>query len=72
MISPSDPGKQLGKVLSSCGDPLGEVMAKKLHVTPMTVYRWKNSKDLKVSRLIQICNYFGMSIDEFLDWEEEL
>jgi len=46
-------------------------MAKKLQVTPMTIYRWKNSEDMSLSRVTQLADYFGYSIDEFLNWEED-
>jgi transcriptional regulator with XRE-family HTH domain len=46
-------------------------MAKKLQVTPMTIYRWKNSEDMALSRLTQLADYFGYTIDEFLNWEED-
>lgn len=72
MTSPSKtPGRALTALLESCGDPLGTVMAKKLQVTPMTIYRWKNSEDMSLSRLTQLADYFGYSIDEFLNWEED-
>ena len=72
MTSPSrTPGRALTALLESCGDPLGTVMAKKLQVTPMTIYRWKNSEDMSLSRLTQLADYFGYSIDEFLNWEED-
>lgn len=71
MTSPSKtPGRALTALLESCGDPLGTVMAKKLQVTPMTIYRWKNSEDMSLSRVTQLADYFGYSIDEFLNWEE--
>lgn len=71
MTSPSrTPGRALTALLYSCGDPLGTVMAKKLQVTPMTIYRWKNSEDMALSRLTQLADYFGYTIDEFLNWEE--
>lgn len=65
------PGAALTALLDSCGDPLGTVMAKKLQVTPMTIYRWKNSEDMALSRLTQLADYFGYTIDEFLNWEED-
>lgn len=65
------PGEALTALLDSCGDPLGTVMAKKLQVTPMTIYRWKNSEDMALSRLTQLADYFGYTIDEFLNWEED-
>jgi len=65
------PGRALTALLESCGDPLGTVMAKKLQVTPMTIYRWKNSEDMSLSRLTQLADYFGYTIDEFLNWEED-
>jgi len=71
VTSPSrTPGRALTALLTSCGDPLGTVMAKKLKVTPMTIYRWKKSDDMSLSRLTQLADYFGYSIDEFLNWEE--
>ena len=64
------PGKALTAILASCGDRLGEKMAESLGVTTMTVYRWKKSKDMSLSRVEEIATYHGMSIDEFLTWGE--
>jgi hypothetical protein len=64
------PGEALKAILISCGDPLGEQMAKSLGVTTMTIYRWKKSKDMALSRVEEIANYHGMSIEEFLTWGE--
>lgn len=64
------PGRALKAILISCGDPLGEQMAESLGVTTMTIYRWKKSKDMALSRVEEIANYHGMSIEEFLTWGE--
>lgn len=70
-IYPSEtPGRALTALLESCGDPTGTAMAKKLQVTPMTIYRWKNSDDMALSRVQQIAHYFNLTVDEFLTWEE--
>lgn len=45
-------------------------MARKLKVTPMTVYRWRNSEDMALSRVMQLANYFNLTVDQFLSWEE--
>lgn len=71
MTSPFNVGEQLTKLLQSCGDPCGHVMAKKMGVTPMTIHRWKKSPDMKLGRIVDIAEYFGMTFEEFLDWEEE-
>jgi hypothetical protein len=36
----------------------------------MTIYRWKNSDDMALSRVQQIARYFNLTVDEFLTWEE--
>ncbi len=64
------PGKALTAILASCGDPLGEQMAQSLGVTTMTIYRWKKSNDMSLSRVEEIASYHGMSIEEFLKWGE--
>lgn len=71
MTSPFNVGEQLAKLLKSCGDPHGFVMAKEMGVTSMTIYRWKKSPDMKLGRIVDIAEYFGMTFEEFLDWEEE-
>lgn len=63
-------GEILTALLKSRGDPFGAAMAESLGVTSMTVYRWKNSKDMKLLRLTQIADYFGYTIYEFLNWEQ--
>jgi DNA-binding XRE family transcriptional regulator len=45
-------------------------MAKEMGVTSMTIYRWKKSPDMKLGRIVDIAEYFGMTFEEFLDWEE--
>ena len=64
------PGKALTAILDSCGDSLGVAMAQSLGVTTMTIYRWKRSKDMALSRVEEIAAYHGMSIEEFLNWGE--
>ena len=64
-------GEQITALLESCGDPHGHVMAKEMGVTPMTIHRWKKAKDMKLSRMIDVCEYFGLTFEEFLAWEEE-
>ena len=64
------PGEALSALLESCGDPTGTAMARKLKVTPMTIYRWRNSDDMALSRISQLADYFDLSIDQFLSWEE--
>lgn len=71
MTSPSrTPGEALSALLESCGDPTGTAMARKLKVTPMTIYRWRNSEDMALSRIMQLADYFNLTIDQFLSWEE--
>jgi transcriptional regulator with XRE-family HTH domain len=71
MTSPSrTPGRALTALLKSRGDPTGVAMARKLKVTPMTVYRWRNSEDMALSRVMQLANYFNLTVDQFLSWEE--
>ena len=64
-------GEQITALLESCGDPHGHVMAKEMGVTPMTIHRWKTAEDMKLSRMIDVCEYFGLTFEEFLAWEEE-
>ena len=64
-------GEQLTELLKSCGDPHGFIMAKEMGVTSMTIHRWKKSPDMKLGRIVDIAEYFGMTFEEFLDWEEE-
>lgn len=64
-------GDKITGLLESCGDPHGFVMAKELGVTPMTVHRWKKADDMKLSRIVDVCDYFGLSFEEFLSWEED-
>ena len=64
-------GEQITALLESCGDPHGHVMAKDMGVTPMTIHRWKKAEDMKLSRLIDVCEYFGLTFEVFLAWEEE-
>lgn len=71
MTYPSkSPGEALSALLESCGDPTGTAMARKLKVTPMTVYRWRNSDDMALSRIMQLADYFNLTVDQFLSWEE--
>tara|TARA_X000001382_G_scaffold123690_1_gene107685 strand:+ start:340 stop:558 length:219 start_codon:yes stop_codon:yes gene_type:complete len=63
-------GGQLTELLKSCGDPAGQVMAEKMGVTPMTIHRWKKSDDMRLGRIVEIAEYFGMDLEEFLSWEE--
>lgn len=64
-------GEQITALLESRGDPYGHVMAKEMGVTPMTIHRWKKAEDMKLSRMIDVCEYFGLTFEEFLAWEEE-
>ena len=64
------PGEALTALLTARGDPLGAALAKELEVSSMTVYRWRNSEDMSLSRLSQLADYFDCTIDEFLSWEE--
>lgn len=65
----NSPGGSLTALLDMCGDSSGIIMAKKLKVTPMTVYRWKNSDDMSLTRAIRLADYFGLSLHDFLTWE---
>jgi len=65
------PGKALTALLKARGDPLGDALAKELKVSSMTVYRWRKSKDMPLSRLTQLADYFGYGIEDFLNWEED-
>ena len=67
----NSPGFSLTVLLDLCGDPSGTAMAKKLEVTPMTVYRWKNSDDMSLTRAIKLADYFGLSLHDFLTWESK-
>lgn len=65
------PGEALTSLLKSRRDPQGIAMANELGVALMTVYRWKKSSDMTLSRIERIASYFGLTICQFLSWEEK-
>ena len=45
-------------------------LARGLHTVPQQVVRWRGAKDIRVSTLKQITDFFGIGIDEFLSLEK--
>mgnify|MGYP003626382205 FL=1 len=41
-------------------------LATAIGVNPVQVARWRNSEDLKFSRVAQLASQFEMSVDEFV------
>jgi hypothetical protein len=64
-------GERIAELLESCGDPHGHVMAKQMGKTPMTIHRWKKADDMKLSNIVDVCEYFGLTFEEFFNWEEQ-
>lgn len=42
-------------------------IAKDFNVAKQQVYRWRNSKDMSVSKALMFAQYFSMSVGEFLE-----
>ena len=59
-------GKALKNAQSNTYMRISDI-ARAMKVAPQQVYRWQNSKDIKLSRAIQIAGVFGMSLSDFLD-----
>lgn len=36
-------------------------------VNPVQVVRWRNSEDMKISRVNQLARFFSLSLDEFIN-----
>lgn len=39
-------------------------LAKAVQVHPITVYRWRNGSDIKLSDCVKIARFFGLSLEE--------
>lgn len=39
-------------------------LAKAVEVHPITVYRWRNGSDIKLSDCVKIASFFGLSLEE--------
>lgn len=42
-------------------------LAEQLGVTPVQVARWRSRRDMKLSRVVELANFFEISIDDFLN-----
>lgn len=59
-----DVGKSLRKVQAETRTSNIE-LAKSFGVSPVQVARWRSAEDLKFSRVVQLANFFDVSLDDF-------
>jgi transcriptional regulator with XRE-family HTH domain len=64
MICPSNVGLALKKAQALAGVSNDE-LAKEFGVTPVQVCRWRHKDDMKFSRVVQLANRLGLTLDEF-------
>jgi len=59
-----DVGKSLRKVQAETRTSNIE-LAKSFNVSPVQVARWRSAGDLKFSRVVQLAEFFNVSLDDF-------
>lgn len=59
-----DVGKQLQR-LQRLGDVSCTQLAHDLKTTPQQVSRWRNMRDMKISIIKKLADYFGVPLEEF-------
>jgi DNA-binding Xre family transcriptional regulator len=62
-----DTGKSLRVLQAKSGITSGD-LAQMLNVSPQVITRYRSQKDMKLSKIVTICNALKVNVQEFLDF----
>jgi len=62
-----DTGKSFRVLQAKLGVTSGD-LAQMLNVSPQVITRYRSHKDMKLSKIVTICNVLKVEVQEFLDF----